>query len=170
MPLEAQIMTLPINNLRITFMFLDGLDRVAIHVWANGEDHPLRYMGTVEGKDQLVHLMETVGIDHYLDASKETNSFYPWPVPEVIAMPCSPARLADALGHGFKELLEIDLKILSGESTNAAVASAPPKSLTVYSSATTAAAGLERTRGWFAGSNAPQPGTRIPRAVDNKQL
>jgi hypothetical protein len=145
-------MTLPLNNLRMTFTPMENLNLVAIQVWTDDLDHPLRGMGVLKGKNQLEHLMETVSIDYYLDFSKETNDGgrLPISIPEVRAIACSPKSIVDKLERGFQRASELDLKTLDGEPTESEEFLKPPKSLTVYSSSVTGAAGLERIRGWFA--------------------
>jgi hypothetical protein len=114
--------------------------------------HPLRGMGVLKGKNQLEHLMETVSIDYYLDFSKETDDGgrLPISIPEVRAIACSPKNIVDKRERGFQRASESDLKTLDGEPAESEEFLKPSKSLTVYSSSVTGAAGLERIRGWFA--------------------
>jgi len=95
--------TLPRNNLRMTFTPIENLNRVTIQVWTNDLDHPLRVMGVLKGKNQLELLMETVCIDHYLDFSKETDygGRLPISIPDIRAIACSPKNIVDKLERGF---------------------------------------------------------------------
>jgi hypothetical protein len=69
--MEARKMTLSINDLRIVPMFVNSLDHMGIYVCTGERVHQLQYMGTLKGRDQLQHLLETVGVDYWLDFRKE---------------------------------------------------------------------------------------------------
>lgn len=143
-------MTIPIENFRAIFIFVDKLSHVEIQVATNQRVHQLHPMGAVSGREQLLDLMEQTGIDRWMDFSEESRTFGPVAVAQAIA--ATPIEIIDLLERNFQKEDGLDLEILDhGDKVPPVERSfAARKSLTVCSSCVTAAAGIERLREWFA--------------------
>jgi hypothetical protein len=142
--------TIPIENFRAIFIFVDKLSHVEIQVATNQRVHQLHPMGAVRGREQLLDVMEQTGIDHWLDFSEESRTFGPVAVAQAIV--ATPKKIIDLLERNFQKEDGLELEILDhGDKVPLAERSfAARKSLTVCSSCVTAAAGVERLREWFA--------------------
>jgi hypothetical protein len=142
-------MTIPKDNLRLFLTFLDELKQVKI-LAAAAPDHfgsQLYTMGAVEGKAQLLALLETAEIDNYIivsgDPFTSRNS-------SVTAYELSPERIVNSLEEMFQRADELDMKILEGEKlTEEERSFRPPTSLHVCSSTLKTDDGLKRIKAWF---------------------
>lgn len=141
-------MTIPIENFRAIFIFVDKLSHVEIQVATNQRVHQIHPMGAVRGREQLLDLMEQTGIDRWIDFSGESGTIGP----VAQAIEATPKEIIDWLERNFQKEDGLELEILDREDKmpRAERSFRAPESLTVCSSCVTATAGVERLQEWFA--------------------
>jgi hypothetical protein len=125
--------------------FLDRLDKVKIVAPRDPAGLELCIMGIVEGRENLLELLETVAVDNYIVCSGDVLLR-----PTFTAYERSPKSIVQDLDKLFQIADEIPLKILRGEQlTEDEETFRPLTSLHVCSSSVSGIEGLTRVHQWF---------------------
>ena len=142
----------PKKNLRMFLSFPDGLNKVKVIAPRHPAGLELCNMGIVEGKENLLDLFETVGVDHFIMPSGG----------EVFSLPTftvyehSSKSIVKDLDKHFQTADEIPLKILRGEQLTEDEESFTRRiSLHVGSSSVEGVDGVKRVHEWFESKKAP---------------
>jgi hypothetical protein len=139
-------MILPKDSLRIFLTFLSELDKVEVLAPVSGRESNLAIMGIVESKAQLLKLLDTVGIDHYIICSGDpfTQGF------RVTAYEHSPKQIVDDLEKGYRRADELQLKILNGgKLTEDEQSFSMPFGVHLCSNTVKMDEGVRRIKDWF---------------------
>jgi len=134
------------TNLRLYLTFLNGIDQIEVVAATNRRDPPLRPLGVVQGKAQLLELLEKAGITHYVvrEGDLLRSTF------RSTAVPRTPTLIADALEELFKKDRSLSLKILEGGYlTDEERSFMPPIDLQVYADSVTTEEGIKSLETWF---------------------
>lgn len=135
----------PKRDQRMFLTFLDRLNKVKVIAPRHPAGLELCIMGVVEGRDDLLELLETVAIDNYIICSGDVF-FHP----TFTAYERSPKSIVQDLERMFQKADEIPLKILRGEQLAEDEESFTPlTSLHVCSSSVEGVGGLQRVHEWF---------------------
>src|SRR5260370_34967384 len=99
------------NNTRLHLGFYDELNKVKVLTVTNDIERPLVIMGVVNGKKQLIDLLDEAGIDHCTVGGDP--GLIPPSLP--IAFKVTPHKIVNTLDEGFRMVDERQRKLLSGE-------------------------------------------------------
>ena len=137
--------------------FLDRLNKVKVIAPRHPAGLELCIMGVVEGKEDLLELLETAAVDNYIVCSGDL--FFK---PTFTAYECSPKSIVQDLENLFQRADEIPLKILRGEQlTEDEESFTPLTSLHVCSSSVEGVEGLKRVHEWFESKKARAAAVRV---------
>jgi hypothetical protein len=135
----------PRRDLRMFLTFLDRLNKVKVIAPRDPAGVELCVMGVVEGKEDLLDVLETVAIDHFIVCSGDILLR-----PTFTVYERSPKFIVQDLEKLFQIAVEIPLKILRGEQlTEDEESFTPLTSLHVCSSSVRGIEGLQRVHEWF---------------------
>jgi hypothetical protein len=147
----------PRRDLRMFLTFLDRLNKVKVVAPRHPAGLELCVMGVVEGRENLLELLETVAVDNYITYSGDLFSN-----PTFTANERSPKLLVQDLEKLFQEADEIPLKILRGEQlTEDEESFNAPISLHVCASTVEGIEGLKRVHDWFESKKALAAAARV---------
>jgi hypothetical protein len=121
------------NKLRLFLSFMDELKRVRVDAVTNAIESPVAIMGTIEGQDELLKLLEAAGINHYLVSSGDVinNTF------STTAHEVTPKQIVGSLAKAFQKDHDLQMKILNDKTLSEAEQGfTVPKSFDVFSSTT----------------------------------
>lgn len=140
----------PKTNLRMFLTFLDGLNKVKVIAPRHPAGLELCIMGVVEGRDDLLGLLDTAAVDNFIVCSGDILFR-----PNFTAYERSPKLIVQDLEKLFQIADEIPLKMLRGEQlTEDEMAFTPLTSLHVCSSSIDGVEGLKRVHEWFGSKKA----------------
>jgi hypothetical protein len=134
------------NNLRLYLHFKDELDLVEVSAGTNDWDQRIAIMGIVQGKEQLIELLNEAGIDYFTVGGDAGT------VPETLPLGYerTPQEMVKSLGEAFRTVDETKLKILNREQPTAEeLATKKPIQVSALSSSTTVSEGLSHVQKWF---------------------
>lgn len=135
----------PQRNLRMFFSFPDRLNRVKVIAPRHPAGLELCIMGVVKGREDLLELLETVAVNHFIVCSGDLLLR-----PIFSAYERSARSIVQDLDRHFQAADEIPLKILRGEQLTEDEKSFTRLTLLhVGSSSVEGVAGLKRVHEWF---------------------
>lgn len=135
----------PRRDLRMFLTFYDRLNKVKVIAPRHPAGLELCAMGVVEGREDLLDLLKTADVDHFIICSGDI--FFN---PKFAAFERNPKSIVQDLETHFQTADEIPLKILRGEQlTEDDKSFTELTSLHVGSSSVEGVAGLERVHEWF---------------------